>query len=85
MCDKCLSKNIPFNDHTINPDDDEPRATGIVRTDESLDGSYCESDFQVFGKKGLHTIHIHARSLRNKLTDMIIQESTHVTDRTATL
>ena len=43
-----------------------------VRTDDSVDGSDCESDFQVFRRKGLHIIHINERSLRNKLTDMRI-------------
>ena len=69
--DKCLSKNLLFNDHMFNLDDDETRATGTVRADDYVDGSECESDFQVFSTKGLHIIHIQARSLRNKLTDMI--------------
>ena len=47
LCDKCLLKNLPFSDHTINLDDDETRATDTVRTDDSVDGSDCESDFQV--------------------------------------
>ena len=72
LCDKCLSKNLPFNDHTCNIDDDETRATGTVRTDDAVDGSDCESDFQVVREKGQHIIHINARSLRNKPTDMRI-------------
>ena len=57
---------------SFNPDDDETRAPVTVRIDDSVDGSYRESDLQVFRKKGWHIIHINARSLRNTLTDMII-------------
>ena len=42
LCDKCLSRNLPFNDHAFNLDDDETRATGTVRTDDSVNGSDCE-------------------------------------------
>ena len=68
LCDKCLVNNLPYNEHTFNLDDDEPLESGTVRTDQSVDGS--ESDFQAFRKKGLHLIHVNARSLRNKLSDM---------------
>ena len=72
LFDKCLSKNLHFNDHTFNLDDDVTGATGTLRTDDSANGSDCESDFRSFKKRSQHIIHINARSLRNKLTDMRI-------------
>ena len=75
LFDKCLSKNLHFNDHTFNLDDDVTGATGTLRTDDSANGSDCESDFRSSKKRGQHIIHINARSLRNKLTDMRILQS----------
>ena len=74
-CDDCNNwTHIKCSDYMTTVDydqlvqQDDTRATGTVRTGDSVDASECESDFQ--RKKGLHIMHINARSLHIKLTDM---------------
>ena len=65
FCKLCISKELPFHDINVDFDLDDNENSNITYPSEMPD-----FELELFKKKGLHFIHLNARSVSNKMFEI---------------